>query len=663
MRSLVFAAALLAAVPAVAAPAFQVYPVRGLFFTREAGAALIDEDFSKSEAADLGAYFEKKFRAAFPEAAKTIDDTNKRRTFAVSLQVARASVFLVPKPPTQVVDVYLPMTASLYFTNVMTGEILFAATRTDVPLGSILDTDVKAEGHPRIRGLFGRYFHELTDELIDDARKQFNPKTTFAQVRSEWNGLGILDQGERAGVATDDSFVDDQGNELRVVSVGPTYAIARAELGKIVGGGKYSRVSNATMAEIHKPRVLAFIDESPAQLPREALLQLFSDALGAKSPVSLLPVNSTFAEVLKSVATHAEISQDQVRQRELPDLFLRLHVYEPISFNAPTDKAYKSRRITQAIAFAEVQDRSGRVLFAASGRDRVQDEVVNNIAIDAGSRREIVVKNALIDLAKKFATGFQVKRLEVPVVEGSKTEVTLKDDVGALNVGAAVRIFHDIGRIDGIADSVRVPIWEVEIDEAGATPHGKLSLPITETSPAPVKGDVIVFEGVSTGRPARVRLGPCGAPEKLGAVDFPGYEPLMQNLFAANSPAPFYASGLATHVSSLLNASCGFKSELPFKEPKTELCVQTVHRIDSGEQACSDEGCADKLSVRLTYRIKKGAAGEVVTKHGLEAQVKGTTLPTATLAPDRAASIRADLTDEALELGPQITAAFAADKL
>lgn len=140
-----------------------------------------------------GRFFEDKFRAAFPDAVSTIDNANKRRTFAVSLQIARASKYLISKPD-GTDDVYLPVTGSIYFTNVMTGEVLFTLTRTEIKVTS-LRHDASADGSDRIRALFRENFEELVEILTKDAQTKFKPAMISAVVKGEWNGLAILDGG------------------------------------------------------------------------------------------------------------------------------------------------------------------------------------------------------------------------------------------------------------------------------------------------------------------------------------------------------------------------------------------------------------------------------------------------------------------------------------
>lgn len=647
------------------APAFRLYPLKGVFGlsgTSSDGPSLVDERFVQALGQEERDSFAATFRRRFPESVEKLDDSNKRRTFAVSLQVTRASCYTVAKPEIRSVDLLLPMTASVYFTNVLTGEVLLSATTTIIPRGTVTEDQARPDS-PRIGELYRRYFHELIDELIGEVRRRFRPRTVTATVQKDWKGLAVLDVGSNGGVQIDDSLEDDQGNELRVVWSALGYSVARVELGKFQTGAKFSRMSNGTLAEIQRPRVLPLIEETPKGLPREAILQLFGDALGESSPVSLMPVNPTFGEVLKEVAAEAEISQEELKARALPGLFVRLRVREPVSLELPTDKGYKRRRWTEATVLAEVQDTSGRVLFASVARNRVEDEVVAGIALDVASRREVVIKNALVDLARKFSVGFRPRSLELPVRQANGDTFTVDDPQGVLPVGRNLRVFRKIGQVNKV--EVRVPVWDAEVTGAlERAAEGRAVLPVVRGEANPKPGDVVLLEGVDAPVASRRRFGPCGHVEKLGAIELPEYEALALNRFAASYGAPYYAPGLAEQVATLVQAGTGFAQELSLKETAPDLCVEPVYRIDPLPESCSGAFCADVATVRLTYRIRTGGPqGEIKVKRGLETKMRATALPRESDAEARAGVLRLDLVDEVLKLAPQIATGFAQEAL
>ena len=642
----------------------RLYPVKGVFYPvmADGSPTRIDQDFRDAVEKGVGAaFFEKRFREEFPDAASTIDDRNKRRTFAVSLQVARAAHYEVPKP-NGTVDVYLPLSASLYFTNVMTGEVLYTSTRTDIKMATLAGKPDPA----RVRQLFLENFQELAGDLIRTAKGQFHPARLTATIRAEWKGLQILDKGFEQGVAKDDSLLDDKGNELRVISAGPDYAVARLELGQAARGASFAKVSNQTLSDIKKPRAMVLVSQSPAGYPPEVLTQLLSDALGAKAGVSIVAVNRSFANVLQVLSNDTGLSQQQLRSRELPDYFVRLKVPEVVHFEAPTNLGHVTRRTYATQALAEFVDKDGRVLVAGIGRDQIVDEVIAGISFDRNSRREVVMKNALTDLSNRLAQTLKFRHTELPVSPSGDT-VSLKDDQGILVRGKDAVAYRSIGKIDGIAGDVRVPIWILDITDvkdgvASAVP----SLPLIKDAPPLAPGDMVLIDSVATPLPVtRQRLGACapvaGQSDKLGSIDLPGFNDLALNVFAGNFSAPYFVTGFAEQLNQVVRAGAGFKSDLKLTDKPLDYCVDPVYRVDAeGEFACPPgESCGQAIKVRLTYRVRQGA--DIKARHGLEITMTSASLPAEVSVDTRAKALHLDLVDEVLKLTPQIIPKFATD--
>jgi hypothetical protein len=656
------AAIVLAASPSFAAEpvTFQLFPLRGLFFDKQEAGGKIDEDFRKSLVESDKTYFAERFRQRFPQAATTITEATRRRTYAVSVQVARASRYVVAKA-NGTADLYLPVTASTYFTNVMTGEVLYASTHTLYKTANVMPPEAAA-GSATVSRLFAETFHEVVDALIDDAGKRFNPSVLSATVKKEWKGQVILAGGREQGISRDDTLLDAAGNEIRVVSAGPAYAVAKVELGKASEGAVFTKPTNRTLADIRKPRVLPIVEGGPSGFSEETLVQLFSDALGSKAPISLVPVNRTFAAVLAEVGSQTDLSQEKLRQRELPSHFIRLHVQEPVVYETPTNLSYKTLRVTQTVAYAEIVDQSGRVLFASLGRDRIEDEIINGQALSLAARKEIGIKNALLDLSNRIAADLKLESAALSVVAGG-TMFTVQDDRGLLMPAAPVRVYQSAGKFDGLGE-VWVPAWDAEVSSVTeGIASLQAGLPFTAGSKPPATGDRIFVEGVRVSKGARLRFAPCGEAERRGDVTIDDLNDLALNLLHAAYPAPFYSRGLASRLEPLVRGGTGFKADLRIKEPEVDYCVQPVYRVVPQPAKCSDTACAEVATLRLAYRVRGKVPDAKPVLAGREAAMTGTTLPRAASAVARTEALRADLVDEVIRLAPQAAGALAQEKL
>jgi hypothetical protein len=630
---------------AAAAEGFQLYPLRSVYYAAPAGAAaksdLIDPDFRAAVGDAERAYFEEAFRKRFPDAAKELLAKGLRRTMAVSLQVARASRYTVKKAD-GTVDALLPVTASLYFTNVGNGEVLYAQTETLVAQAQLLPDQARA-GAPKVKELFRDTYRELVDELVEGAGKRFKPLEITAKVRDRWNGYLVLDAGAEAGLQPGDSLLDDHQAELQVVSVAPRYAVAKVLLGP-ASEGPWRKLFHGTLADVKKPRVLPVVDRVPAWFPESAAVQLFSDALGTHAPVSLVPVNPTFQAVLHELANRTvDFSSEKLHLRQLPAFFVRLHVPDPISFERTTNLSQKTLRVTETLAWAELVDESGRILFTALGRDTIEDEITEGMGLSLPARREVAVKNALLALAKEFAA-LKVDRLELPL-SAKGGALTVQDDRGALAPGATVIAYRPTGKGDVIA-----PIAELSVAElSGATATLSVNLPLVD-GVQPKDGDRIVLDGVAARRATQRRLGPCGEAENLGGPALPGLSDLALNRLAAGYAAPIYGRGLAAAVRGLVERGAGFEKDARLTEPPVDLCVLPVYKVDLLAPECNDQYCTDVATLGLSYRVKRG--GEVVAKNGLAQRLKARALPPGSSDAVRKAALQADLWKQLVEIAP-----------
>jgi len=639
---------------AIAAEGIQLYPVKGLFIPAATqGGGRIDQDFTTSvDRATAGQYFDAEFRKVFTNATSAIDDKNKRRTYIVSLQVIRASRYEVPKPD-GTVDEYIPVTGSLYFTNALTGEILYSVTSTNYLVKSIRGVTGSIDGSKYIP-LYAESFHALVGDLITKAKTQFNPSSIDTNIKRDWNGLFVLDAGQTKGISKDDSLTDATGNELRVLYSTPSYSVARIELGKARMGSVFTKETNRKLSEVKKPKVMVIVGKSTADYPAETLRQVFSDAVGEKAAISIIPVNEMFASVLSTVFSGDKLSQDDSRKRELPDLILTLNVPDVIDIEIPTTEKQKIRRIYQSLAFGTLTDKSGRVLYSDVGADRIEDEVVAGIGFDVSARREIALKNALVDLADKFASAVKFKQTVLPIAVSGQT-ITVKDAGGSLVTGSSYVAFKNLGKVEGIGDEVKVPLWEVNaIDSTGE--HVVVTPDLAFVSKAQLlgTGDTIILDEVEQSKsPGKRRFVECEAIEQLGSLSVKSFGDLAINNFSHSFTAPFFQKGLSGSITSLVSSESGFKTSMKFREPGSDYCVQPVSRIDVTEVKCSSEKmCAQHATVRMTYRVKKGT--EVVVKNGLESKLTSTSFFEGTSTEAQRKLIEIDLLKELLKLSAGI---------
>jgi hypothetical protein len=648
----------LASGSAYATPQLKLYPVPGLFMSApDKDGDLIHPAFKASvPAAKGGQLFEAAFRQAFPDAATAVADKDKRRTLVTSLQVARASFYSVDKID-GTSDLFFPVSGSLYFTNAVSGEVLYTVSATYYHRATVSGAGRQVDG-PRLQAMFASAYQGLLGELVRKAGEQFKPHVVAASVKREWNGLYILDHGQDAGIARGDELADADGNTLDVVFSAPAYAVASAGLGKPAANASFSRETNQTLSDIKKPRVMVLVGQAPDGYPKDILRQVFTDLLGDKAPVSVVHVNPLFANVLATAFSNTGLSSENGSRRELPDYFIRLGVPESRAFEMPTSLKNTVVRSYRTVATAELVDRSGRVLYAATGEDRIDDNIVAGMGFDTGSRHEVSVKNALLALAQKIGKELKFERTELPLAAAPApaSPLSIKDPNGVLASGENLTLFRAIGKVDGIAGEVRVPYLDIHVTAAASdTAAADADMPLTRTPVAPAAGDVVLLDTSGAPRPlSRRRFAACGAAQQLGAVQLPAFGTLAFTEIERNLRAPFYSNGLFGEVRELLGPDTRFKSNIKLDMAAPDYCIEPVYRVDAGAPQCGGEPrvCTDSATARITLRLKKGDA--VVAKSALETRVTGSGYLERASAQDHQNSLATDLLDASTKLARDI---------
>jgi hypothetical protein len=116
--------------------------------------------------------FKNSFRAAFANAVDKIDPQKRRSTAAAFLSIVRASKYEVSMDNSNVAVYTLPVTATINFVNISTGELLYSQTYTHI---ASIETTKDDEN---IKTKIVKEYSKTTDELIiPSATKNINYPT------------------------------------------------------------------------------------------------------------------------------------------------------------------------------------------------------------------------------------------------------------------------------------------------------------------------------------------------------------------------------------------------------------------------------------------------------------------------------------------------------
>jgi len=587
----------------------------------------------------MTAYFTQRFKASYPDVTDAITDASSRRTFVVSLQISRVSDYEIPKVNGNV-ERQLAMTGSLYFTNIRTGEVLFTYTTTDY-----VDQTRGGATQERSAGdvaLYSTLSRQLVDDLVTKSAAAFRPFEVNTTARRSYAGLVVLDRGDQAGVRLGDTLTAPDGSEANVVFTELGYSVGAPLIGKPETGVVWSKMSTRTLSNIHKADVNVQLAGNGSDLSGQELEQLFGDALAEKAPISIIPVNPDFAEVANYVRTNSTVSSQNTASRRMPQYFVRLTIGRPITYQLPTNIAYKTVRVANAKVYAELVDGAGRVQLAASGEASIRDEVTEGMGYAPAARAEVAIKNAIVDLAQNMASHISLERADLSIGSVGQGIFSTNDPRGLLRADWNLTVLRDLGRTDGIDSSVMVPSWTAHVTTAAAgQTNAAVDLAVFTGAPAVRPGDLARFEHVgATYGGAAYRA--CDAGEQLGSRKLAEFDEMALNLFSASNRGKTYFPEFVAETAASLRATGDFDGAVNRSPPRLDLCVEPVNKIDPITETCDSSGqCRTDVSLTVGYRIRRGT--EIVKKAALQTTVHTTTYLKATAPADREALIDADV--------------------
>lgn len=619
----------------IAAPA--VYPVKEVFgfetksvsnkapiFAKWVG---MREKPGKPARFDLGNNFDAAFRKEFGSlAAADVTDVNKHEVLVASLHLIRASQYTVPKMGND--EVHMPITLSIVITNPSTGEVIYSFTKTSYATALL----AKSESEDQVENLLlektDANFTFLLQTLIKEVKNGYNPQKLDISVSKVWNGLYILDKGSKFGISRDDSLVDASGTELSVKYVTEDYAVASSLLGKVEQGQKFFKYATAsTASQFTKPRVLTMHDGwHKINQYLANISHLFDSEVSKESAFTLLPVNEYFRKLLEAIARDTYAGKfETTQQRSVPDYMMKFRSAAPRTYEI-AEKGKFSINVYEQYILGELLDKQGRIVFSAVGFDRIEDKNVGGMVFGKEARLEVLLKNAVHDLAEQFAKSIRFSHQVHPVKEVNGKSVAVDDSSRELRIGQEVTLYRNIGRVDGIKTDVVVPIWQANVIEAE---RGKvkleLLLPMLGKQVGVTSDDVVIVDAVTasaTAEQSETSVAYCShTSPKLGSLDIDDFK-ILSHAFGYRLPYTLYDTdeGFSRMTREAL-LDGGFKDTLKLGKIDTGgRCLLPVHKAAIEKSTCDQGLCSHEVSLIAGYRLYAGQ--EVKGKAGSKTSIK-----------------------------------------
>lgn len=645
---------MIASITAQAAVDVSVYPIKGVFINEvndKAQTAISPEfvtylnDVTKSE---LAASVKLKLDTAFESRVTQLNAHNASSNYAVSFHITRASLYKTPKADGNY-EIRAPITASIFFTNVLTGEILFTVTSTFSTVATIAPTNGLLT-ESELNTLYTNSLNGLIADLVYKATSEFQPKAIEVKVNKIDSGLIYLSGGFRNGIQTGDSLDDENSNLIRVIYSGENYSVAQPVIASDVKDSQVFR--KFVLSKIDgkpRPRVSVMMENAPSGFGVDYLTELFGEELGSRAPLSMVLINKGFSSLVKTVVQQAELSSKLVGQRDTPDLLIKLSVPEPIMTELQTNLKFKTKREFISNVFAEVVDSSGRVLLSTSNSERQSINVTGGLDLDPNSRKEIVIKNALIGLAEKLSNQIESK------IERLKIDSVTNGDL-IVSTGGKNYPLRQSGFLLKKASSsnLLIPNSEGYIDAINNDRTLRVAklMPFVKSATEPSVGDIFEMQLVGAVPSTSNTFSMCQDVVKLGTIDHPYYSIQVQDYLAKNMPGVFFDPSVTKLADDFISPFTGFSKKMDWKIITPEFCIEPVHRIDFVERTCT-EFCQSSMNLRFTLRVKKD--GEVVSKYGLEKKIKSSGYVQGESEPTLKNLLSMDIAEETAPLLDSIT--------
>lgn len=628
----------------------KVIPIQGFFYDTSKDSKLdplFNEFVIQQSVPALAKRVHDGLIPAFGARVGRLDHRTAGNTFAVSLHVTRANSFMVDKGNGNS-DVVATLTGSIYFTNVISGEILTTLTRTVISRAVV---EKKANLDDARRGLFKQALDTLLEDLITDAPKHFQPVIIETRLTDRLGSLMVFDAGYKQGIQAGDRLEDSADNLVDIVYASDTYSVGRMVLDTSLSiGTTFQKFSAHSASGKDRPRVAVVIDSQPAGYGKDHIARLFSELLGDAAPMSVVQINTGFTQLLRTIREQdgVELSAMKAAERQPPNFLIRLRVPEVLFYEAGTNLEFEKQRRYESRAFADLIDNTGRVVFSAVGSDIITDRIVQGIGVGPDERREVSIKNALTDLGKKLALIGEVQRDRAEIVAVSDMEYLVNSQgKGYSERQQGVILRKSSARVGSVKRDILLPFIEASVKNNTGQKTTSLAtgLPLDPSHTKAVVGDL--FEVLRLGTPPRsaVSLASCGPIESLGNSRTPALREMTLAALAKHMPGMLYAPDAMPLTDGVIGEASGFSKKFIWNIPQATYCIQAVERINLGDEKCSAQ-CDRSIQSRYTLRVKKG--DEILSRIAFESQFKSTGYYNKSTAPDQVKQmLDANVMDEA----------------
>lgn len=598
----------------------NVYPLPAVFTSKNISNSSLQNILSKHRNDFVKEYLVQ-FDKYFPNANKEITDKNKYKTFAAYVHVPRASQYDVKKSD-KLLDIYLPLTMSINFANMVTGETLYSYPVTNYfKYETVVESDIQKQKN-KIEDLYKQNYENTLQELIKQASIDFKPFDITAKVKDTYRELYILDKGLESGIAKGDLLTDENVNQISVIYSDLNYSVAEKVLGKPSINSSFSKFANSNITQLKKPKIL-FIND----FDNEKLYNLFSTALGNNAEFSLMTTDKTYYDMQSAlVSLNLDFKSRNVYNRTMPDYFLKLYFTKPAYAQYKSNKDYYNVDKYSMLACGVVFDKTGRAVYSKCADDEMINKVVGNLRFNDEANIEILTKNLLLKLAEGMQKDIQFKNVKFSITKVDNQYITLNDPNGFLKQGNLLTVFKKI-KTEKSGQEILIPTWDYRVitRESGVV-ECKISKPYVDGVEFPSKRDTVQMSAMtrSANKANMLNYNPDKVEIDGNEVQLPAFEQIAFAALASGLKAPIamHPADFKAQIKEL--NSYGFKDNIEIPENQSNHSIKAVYKVNLKNQEVIGAALKQQYEVIVGIVSKKG--DEIIKKDGLK-QVVTITVP------------------------------------
>lgn len=593
----------------------NVYPIEGIFSSKNLQSKVFKKALKEEKDFFINK-FNETFDKYFPNANKEFSDKTKYKTFVSYVNIPRASEYEVVKGG-RLLDVYLPLTMSINFSNMATGQMLYSLPITRYYKYETVVQEQAQQKENEIKNLIKDNYSKTLDELVLEASGNFQPFSITTQIIDNYKDFYVLDKGLKAGIAQNDILSDEQNNKIKVVYSNLNYSIAQKNLGKPQAKVDYTKFANKTsdnsINKIKKPKVLFLNDFN-----NEMLYNIFSDSLGSASSFSLINVDKTFFDMQNAlISLNDGFKTSNAYNRELPEYFLKLYFTPAAYAQYKSNKEFLNADKYGMIACAQIFDTTGRILYSACSDDETTEKVVGDIRFNDEANQEIIAKNALNKLSETIKKEVQFKNTRFKIIKSQNGYLDILDPDGFLKKGNTITVYRKIKA--NKKGKVLIPMWKYRvIARDGSILNCKMAEPYTNY---PSKKDIAQMMMITKGANKASMFNFSDEAFELedNEMVLKNFKQVSRMAFASTFKKPLVIKK-EEYLDQLKELNgLGFKADINIADNKENLAVRIVYQIKKIKEDKKGTALKQEYEIIVGAVLKKN--GESIAQDGLSQTV------------------------------------------